>query len=308
LKKRGGGGLLRKYQGSYFQLIGDLFPECKWIPWKFKNVPHGFWSCPENRQLYFNWLQNELQLKNEEEWYTLDFVTIKRHSGAALLRLYYNSSPSRFVSSFLHKLRLWKFKRTPKGYWKEGNNTIHFLHYLSRIYNLATPSDWYRLQKATLSKEGGAGVRNYISLESVLPIAFPSHSWDMKYYYNLMKKRSQFTWKTAIESYFNHTMEVIEEFLHSDIKFDAGDFLELDMFVKEASLAFEYQGIQHYQAVNIHLSSPIRLDYRNLRDNIKEMKCGHVGITLVQIPFWIFDLKELENILTFKRPDLLTRG
>lgn len=43
--------LLTKNAGnSVIKLMKDLFPEVKWIPWRFESAPHAFWSRLKNRR------------------------------------------------------------------------------------------------------------------------------------------------------------------------------------------------------------------------------------------------------------------
>jgi len=79
--------------------------------------------------------------------------------------------------------------------------------------------------------------------------------------------------------------------------------MELDMFVPDLSLAFEYQGQQHY-ADNEYFTG--FTDAVQKRDKTKKELCDSVGITLVNIPYWwngkINSLKAtIHNI----RPDII---
>ena len=58
--------------------------------------------------------------------------------------------------------------------------------------------------------------------------------------------------------------------------------MQLDVFIPSKSLAFEYQGQQHYQDVGILGSSNI---YRQ-RDNEKKIFCEANNIKLVEVPYW----------------------
>ena len=42
--KQGGGTVLALHGGSLFQVLRDLKPEHKWVPWKFSRVPKGVWE------------------------------------------------------------------------------------------------------------------------------------------------------------------------------------------------------------------------------------------------------------------------
>mmetsp|Transcript_23095 Transcript_23095/g.32216 ORF Transcript_23095/g.32216 Transcript_23095/m.32216 type:complete len:376 (+) Transcript_23095:2-1129(+) len=58
--------------------------------------------------------------------------------------------------------------------------------------------------------------------------------------------------------------------------------MQLDVFIPSLSLAFEYQGQQHYH--DLHYFAPQR-QYQE-RDLEKKAACDRANITLVQVPYW----------------------
>jgi hypothetical protein len=81
---------------------------------------------------------------------------------------------------------------------------------------------------------------------------------------------------------------VEEDFFHPDLCFSSGQRMQLDVFVPEYSLAFEYQGRQHYWDVFV-LGSQWHYEQR---DREKREACHEKGITLVEVPYWWDDSKE----------------
>jgi hypothetical protein len=75
--------------------------------------------------------------------------------------------------------------------------------------------------------------------------------------------------------------------------------LELDVFLPSLSLAFEYQGKQHYQW-HFKFGAP---NEQQSRDNEKRETCNQHGITLVEVPFW-WDLSRnfLADVIRQQRP------
>jgi hypothetical protein len=78
--------------------------------------------------------------------------------------------------------------------------------------------------------------------------------------------------------------------------------MELDIFLPKERLAFEYQGLQHYQEVY-----PLgRLQNQKERDEMKRNACQKIDITLIEIPYWWdFTLGSLHATIYKQRPDLL---
>lgn len=60
-----------------------------------------------------------------------------------------------------------------------------------------------------------------------------------------------------------------------------GHDMELDFFIPAQSLAFEYQGRQHYRTL---FGESLQL--RQLRDSLKLRVCKAHGIQLIDIPYW----------------------
>ena len=80
------------------------------------------------------------------------------------------------------------------------------------------------------------------------------------------------------------------KFVSSRPKFLGG--LELDGYCEETSLAFEYQGEQHYDPDNyFHFGSPSSFRMQQDRDARKRELCEDFGVRLVVIPFFAKDKK-----------------
>ena len=63
---------------------------------------------------------------------------------------------------------------------------------------------------------------------------------------------------------------------------DTGHLLELDCYSEEMNLAFEYQGLQHYEPVDF-FGGTEAYDSQVKRDKIKRQLCKTRGVTLVEI-------------------------
>ena len=76
--------------------------------------------------------------------------------------------------------------------------------------------------------------------------------------------------------------EVLKDYKSTDLLFSTKGRVELDIFVPNLALAFEYQGEQHYQA-NWYLGDRTAA---HKRDKEKRALCKEYGITLIEVPFW----------------------
>ena len=74
--------------------------------------------------------------------------------------------------------------------------------------------------------------------------------------------------------------------------------LELDGYCQELNLAFEYNGIQHYQFTpSFHKTCANLLDQQD-RDKLKISLCNKLGITVIVIPYLVkFTKQSLYNLI-----------
>jgi hypothetical protein len=70
-----------------------------------------------------------------------------------------------------------------------------------------------------------------------------------------------------------------------------GGSLELDGYNEEHKVAFEYQGLQHYQLCYYNRFDPQKLKEQKRRDWRKKYQCWYHGVHLIRIPYWVEDAK-----------------
>src|SRR5690349_10879594 len=71
VKNRGKILLDRYYEGSLSSALQNIYPEHKWMEWRFKIVPQGYWKSIDNQQNFFDWLYHQLGYKLMDQWYTV---------------------------------------------------------------------------------------------------------------------------------------------------------------------------------------------------------------------------------------------
>ena len=62
---------MKYYKNSHINLIKSVYPDYKWLPWKFNHVPRGYWKDENNIKEYMNWLSQKLNIKSMEDWYNV---------------------------------------------------------------------------------------------------------------------------------------------------------------------------------------------------------------------------------------------
>lgn len=157
---RGGGLLVSQYGDSVYVALQDYRPDFAWLPWKFHRAPQGFWSVPENRRRYMNWLNKELGFSQIEDWYGVTKRTFEEHYGAGLLRGCYGDSVLKAVQEYLpeHHWQAWLFKESPSRFWQVAANRRAYMTWLGRQLGYKRPEDWYSITKRDFYKNQGGGL------------------------------------------------------------------------------------------------------------------------------------------------------
>jgi hypothetical protein len=160
-KSNHGGGLLcTQYGDSVYVALQDYRPDFAWLPWKFHTAPKKFWSVPENRRRYMNWLSAELGFRRVEDWYGVTKRSFKEHYGAGLLHGCYGDSALAAVQEYHpdHHWHAWLFKESPHRFWHDAANRRAYMTWLGQQLGYKRPEDWYGLTQRDFSEHKGAGL------------------------------------------------------------------------------------------------------------------------------------------------------
>ncbi len=162
-----------------------------------------------------------------------------------------------------HKWSPWKFRHTPRRAWNKEENVRSFLETLSKDFEIEKPDNWYRISKRSIiAKRGGQLLSQHGGLLPLLAKYFPEHDWPsiyniivMLYYLGQETRRIaglskvQFHLYAFIKKLFPD-VESHMDFRHFDLLYaKSRAIMQLDIFVPSLSLAFEYQGRQHFAYV-----------------------------------------------------------
>jgi hypothetical protein len=126
-----GGYLLNTYGYSPSRALAAVYPQYKWEPWKFLNVPKYFWQYPTNQGNYLNSLGNKLGVKTLEDWYNVSFEVVRDNQGAGLLDRFHSSMYRCLQSAYPeHTWFPWKFSCVPGRFWTKIENQKIFFDWL----------------------------------------------------------------------------------------------------------------------------------------------------------------------------------
>eukprot|EP01118_Nematostelium_gracile_P004886 TRINITY_DN15820_c0_g1_i1.p1 TRINITY_DN15820_c0_g1~~TRINITY_DN15820_c0_g1_i1.p1 ORF type:complete len:269 (+),score=66.23 TRINITY_DN15820_c0_g1_i1:109-807(+) len=215
-----------------------------------------------------------------EDWYSITKKEIRENGGKLVLEKY-DDILFRLLSNVYpnHDWIIWKFDRIPIQVWRSKKDFSSAIHYIEKELRLTALDDWYRVSTHEIDRLVPLKLFEDHPIEKALQETYPHHLWDhdrLKTKSNNMRS-AQRNLRTLIENIYP-TYEVKENFL----LFKDGQRLELDVYLPEQRLAFEYQGIHHFQEV---FSSGSNWKQKE-RDDSKKSLCQSMNINLIEIPYW----------------------
>lgn len=290
---RGGAALLQRYHGSWAMTLMDNLEDDRDTLQRMAEEGalgrrwsrRGEWECPEKRRKFAAALGDTLGITSAEQWRTVTAADIRSHGGSGWLG-YYGGSTANAVreiiegdSVALHQARPW----LPRGHWLAKENIFAFIHSAEEALGIQEPLGWTRVGWRQLKElPGGRSFLRHVSLVYALRLTHPAVEWNESDLKSAGKKASQHHMATLVHCMFPGTT-VVED--HRHVMLDrgrSGPLLELDVFLPERNLAFEYNGPQHYE--EIPFFGP--LEAIQARDSRKQELCRSAGIRLVNVPYW----------------------
>lgn len=152
----GAGILANHYNGSICLALATVYPEKRWFPWLFTQIPIGYWASRANHKKYLDWLWDELNLKRFEDWYNVSNNTVVQRGGRGLLTHYQDSLRKALAAIYPHyKWLPWKFVNTQIGLWRDKTLHREFMDHVAEMLSINGPDGWYRVTKAQVEQLGG---------------------------------------------------------------------------------------------------------------------------------------------------------
>lgn len=312
---RGGAGILAIYKGSLAAALQSLFPEHEWQPWRFSKVPNNFWKDSQNVRRWFEWLAPQVKVAKMEDWYSVTTELVVERGGGGMLKCFGFSLSAALECAYPeHKWELWRFSNPPRRLQNQNEDVKGMVLWLAKQFHVDKLEEWYRIPLQQIKRQIPLTVQDrYGGLFELFSGVYPEHEWDQEKLSEgrAPPKSSQRILKLRVQEIFPNTgicatlevdlAVVHEDYLHPELQFDSGHGMQLDLFIPKLSLAFEYQGEQHFQ--NLNSFAPLAL--YSERDKQKRKACKGHGITLVEVPYWWdFGKDSLVATIHELRPDI----
>lgn len=157
-----GGHLLREYYGnSPSKAVQEVYPNQKWMTWRFKCPPKGYWESvlkyTREQRLVLNWLGEQLNIQRLEDWYKISIHQITELvpfggllNVATFTTILRNVYPThKWNTNWL----LRKVLSSPMGLKPATQSS--FFDSVTKQLGIRKPEDWYSVKREAIVKYGG---------------------------------------------------------------------------------------------------------------------------------------------------------
>jgi len=305
----GGSGLLAHHGGSLSSALAAVYNDYKWDPTKFSKTPRNYWKSIEKHREFMDALGTKLGFKEGERegWYAVSHRLISENGGSKILAQYNGSLPDLLATVYSdYSWSIWKFPRRTSRVRSNRQAVDELLTSVEKALDLKEPRDWYRVTQDQLNLFGLARVfRNKKGdLLNALRERYPNERWQEETFLGRGYRKASQRWLASTLRQLLPDEEILENSSHSSLRDQGtGEALQLDVFLPQLKLAFEYQGTQHYEQLPVYGQTSTTMT----RDAAKDALCDAHGITLIQVPYW-WNKKRgalLASILG-RRPDIFS--
>jgi len=293
IKKCEGSSVLEYYDFSLFNALQGVYPEIEWErSWfpRLPKVPKGYWSLIENQKSFMDGIGRLYKINSHSDWGRITLEQIVKGGGTTLL-VKNNFSLFNILQQVYPEVkwdRSWfpRLSKYPTNFWNSLENQRNFLDSIANQYHVIQSKDWQRISLSLINNKGGKPLlaRYNNSLLLLLKKVYPNNDWNQitdRKSSNLLMSNVQHEVWNFVRKFFPEE-KILVNFRHPELLSDKRFVnIELDIWIPELNIAFEYHGHQHFRdAFNKDLVE------QRKRDQLRREQCSKVGITLIEIPYW----------------------
>jgi hypothetical protein len=153
----GGTSLLANFGNSHIKALQFVYPTIPWLTQQYMIVPSRYWNDHNKHRAFFDWIADNLNITNYQQWYDITRSDIDELGGQGLLE-YYDGLPYKALQSVYPEFEWhpWRFKRSPgESFWKDKVNQRKFFDWLANEMGITRPQGWHAVNKNIIYKYGG---------------------------------------------------------------------------------------------------------------------------------------------------------
>eukprot|EP01114_Cavostelium_apophysatum_P024131 TRINITY_DN9358_c0_g1_i1.p1 TRINITY_DN9358_c0_g1~~TRINITY_DN9358_c0_g1_i1.p1 ORF type:complete len:418 (+),score=72.81 TRINITY_DN9358_c0_g1_i1:58-1311(+) len=288
------------YGGSLRRALAANYPEHTWnFPARKTDKQRDRQAVREvaNQRQLVEDIGKQLGIIRFEDWYNVSVAAFSRHGGENLHCDTNKGSLCRLLISVYpeHPWEEFKFNRHRK--WEDTENVRRCVGNLEKELGIQKVDEWrdYLVSKvrtsALLSHSATyqSLAHQFGGLLGILLKAYPEHDWSdpSSSTAGPSPVKTQYYLFDMLKSVLPKDTDVHFNFVHPKLLYlGSKKPMELDIYVPSLSLAFEYQGIQHYDFNENFSFEKSQHQLRLKRDIEKRSACKNIGLELIEIPYW----------------------
>lgn len=183
LMDNGAGQLLVDvYNNSRVDMIQHVFPEYKWLTWKFTHVPSNYWKEAEHQRQFLDWVATQLNIKQWEDWYDITQHQLSDQGAGHVMGMYHNNSPSQMLMSVYPEYQWleWCFGRVPHSFWGSIENRRQYMDWIAQSLSIHHYEEWYHLTQREVIENGGFIIAHKLynnSTSEMIQSLYPEYNW-----------------------------------------------------------------------------------------------------------------------------------
>eukprot|EP01125_Pyxidicula_operculata_P014354 TRINITY_DN4776_c0_g1_i3.p1 TRINITY_DN4776_c0_g1~~TRINITY_DN4776_c0_g1_i3.p1 ORF type:complete len:452 (+),score=28.18 TRINITY_DN4776_c0_g1_i3:387-1742(+) len=293
---------LIKLHSNLSQTLESIYPLCQWNAWQFPVILKSYWRSHDNVESFIEWIS----IKNSMVTIR-DIERLNRNSLSKIISGKVVTFQNVFDEYFsMFDKDIWKYRRSPSRYhWQNKHYVESRSNYVGNVLDIRLFSDWYRISAKQFRLFGLSGCFTSFggTRYKFFNNFYSEYYWEEKKFIDVVKKSSQRWLLIKLKEIIKGDAEFNEDFLYPFIDDESKQNVELDIWIPNYRLAFEYQGEQHYS--NVKQSCALFEKYL-MNDKRKQKLCDIHGISLITIPYWWDgEMASLISTISEKRADVL---
>lgn len=267
-----GNHLYQNYE--IYEIPKLLYSDYQFNGWMFNDLKNYF-NRKENCIEYLKYIAECKNYQYPEDLYQIKQSDIHKNLTS---KYYINDIPKILYPDY--DFKEWMFSKTTNKFWSNSDNIVKYLKWLAIRLSFKEEKEWYDLTQEMLNRNYGTTLYLKYAISDIPKFLYPEYEFLKEEFYKNTKQYQLFKYVQSL--YPDET--VLYDDRSTILNPKTNHYLELDIYVPNLKLAFEYNGIQHYEPKECwggveSFKEIVR------RDKLKKDICEKIGISLIVVKY-----------------------